>query len=187
MTLNIKSNRKLAKLLNSFADTAEAIIAAVLVIGIAFLLIRMIMEYIGVALDGRTFVFSLFLSRCLDLIIGIEFARMLFRHSSHTVIDVLMFATARQAILDHTRIMENLLAVIAIAILFSVKKYILKVDDKTSSDTPVNRLARSLRQRRRGHEKQEEETPDTDGPAAASQDTASPAYSSPQSEESLRI
>ena len=187
--MNIKNNRKITKTLNVFADTAEAIIAVVLIAGIAFLLVRMIMEYVGLAVDGRTFVFSLFLSRCLDLIIGIEFARMLLSHSSHTVIDVLMFATVRQAILDHTRIMENLLAVIAIAILFSVKKYILKVDDKTSSDTPVNPLVRGMRQWRRGHGQPEGEdtVPDIDDTLSKGQDPAPPAYSSPQSKENLRI
>jgi hypothetical protein len=124
-TLNKNHKENLSEIFNKTANIVEAAVAATLFIGILFLLSQMIMEYATIALHGGNFDFSHFLTRALDLIIGIEFTRMLCRHTPDTIIDVLMFATARQAILDHSRILENLFAVIAIALLFAVKKYIL--------------------------------------------------------------
>jgi len=119
----LKSN--LSPMLSQIAHIAEAAIASILVAGILFLLARMILEYGRIVLLGGSFEFSSLLTRALDLIIGIEFTKMLCRHAPDAIIEVLMFATARQAIIDHSRMLENLLAVIAISILFAVKKYIL--------------------------------------------------------------
>ena len=57
-----------------------------------------------------------FLSNALSLVVGVEFVKMLCRHSAQTVVEVLMFATARQMVVEHLRTWETLIGVIAIAI-----------------------------------------------------------------------
>ena len=49
---------------------------------------------------------------------------MLCKHTPATVIEVLLFAIARQLIVEHTSTLENLVGIISIAILFAVRKYL---------------------------------------------------------------
>ena len=64
------------------------------------------------------------------LVVGVEFVKMLCRHSAQTVVEVLMFATARQMVVEHLRTWETLIGVIAIGILFAIRKFLMtEVDD----------------------------------------------------------
>ena len=63
------------------------------------------------------------------LAIGAEFIKMLCKHTPETVIEVLAFALARKLIIGHAAAWENLLMVIAIAILFAVRRFLLKRHD----------------------------------------------------------
>ena len=156
---------KTPKVVSYISKIVEGIIAVVLIIAIVYLFVRMILEYGGLAVQGKDFAFNMFLARAIDLIIGIEFAKMLYRHTPDTVIDVLMFATARQAVLDHTRIMENLLAVIAIAILFVLRMYVIPgAENKT--EATVNFF-----QKFRRKNKAPEEAAAEAGRAAATEET----------------
>ena len=131
------------KIISAVSKTMESVIAVVLMIVIAYLFVEMVWDYSGQALAGEGFAFNVFLLRAIDLVIGIEFAKMLYRQTPDTVIDVLMFATARQAVLDHTRILENLLAVIAIAILFVLRMYV--IPGKAGKGDAAARLAGKFR------------------------------------------
>ena len=137
---------KTPRVVSHISKIVEGIIAVVLIIVIVYLFVRMVWDYGGLAVQGKDFAFNLFLARAIDLIIGIEFAKMLYRHTPDTVIDVLMFATARQAVLDHTRIMENLLAVIAIAILFLLRMYVVPGgENKTEATLNFFRKLKGMR------------------------------------------
>ncbi len=63
------------------------------------------------------------------LAIGAELIKMLCKHTPETVIEVLAFALARQLIVGHVAAWENLITVISIAILFGVRRYLLKRHD----------------------------------------------------------
>lgn len=69
------------------------------------------------------------LENAMTLAIGVEFIKMLCRHTPETVIEVLLFAIARQLVVAHTTPLENLIAVVSIAILFAVRKFLLRTDD----------------------------------------------------------
>ena len=66
-----------------------------------------------------------FLEKVMMLAIGLEFVKMLCKHTPSTVIDVLLFAIARQMIVEHTSTLENLIGVAALAGLFATRKYLL--------------------------------------------------------------
>lgn len=71
-----------------------------------------------------------FVGVAFNLVICIEFIKMLCKHTPDTLIEVLMFAIARQMIVEHTTPVENLLVISAIAILFAIKKFLFgKFDD----------------------------------------------------------
>lgn len=67
------------------------------------------------------------------LAIGAELIKMFCKHTPETVIEVLAFALARQLIVGHEKPLENLITVIAIAVLFAVRRFLLKRHDKVET------------------------------------------------------
>ena len=57
-------------------------------------------------------------------IMGIEFVKMLMLHTYGAVIDVLLFAIARQMIISHEEPMQTLMSVGTVAGIFAIKKYL---------------------------------------------------------------
>lgn len=68
--------------------------------------------------------FHEFLENTLTLVIGIEFIKMLIKHTPGSVVEVLLFAIARHAILAGGTALENLLTILSIAVIFAVRKFI---------------------------------------------------------------
>ena len=66
---------------------------------------------------------SIFLQRALDIVIGIEFIKMLAKHSPGSSLEVLLYAIARHMVVGHESALENLLSVGAIALIFIVRKF----------------------------------------------------------------
>jgi hypothetical protein len=87
-----------------------------------------------------------FLSTSLELIIGIEFVKMLAKHTPSSVIEVLMFAIARQLITYHGGMLEALIGVIAICILFGIKKYLINSGTLSETDGIVVNGALSIKE-----------------------------------------
>lgn len=79
--------------------------------------------------------FQSFLAIAFNILIGIEFLKMIVRYSVDTVIEVLLFAIARQLIVEHTTVVDNFIGVASIALLFVIRKYMfvpeLDKDKKT--------------------------------------------------------
>lgn len=71
------------------------------------------------------------LARALNLAVGVEFVKMLSKHTPNTVIEVLLFATARQMVAEHTGSVETLIGVSTIAILFATRKFLFSSFDET--------------------------------------------------------
>ena len=69
------------------------------------------------------------LDKAITLAIGAELIKMLCKHTPETIIEVLAFALARQLIVGHTAHWENLVTVVAIAILFVVRRFLLNRHD----------------------------------------------------------
>lgn len=85
------------------------------------------------------YAFREFLAGAFNVVIGIEFLKMLCRHTLSSVIEVLLFAIARGMVAEHTTPMENLLSIVAIAILFLVRKYLFipGLDDNRNQDEHI--------------------------------------------------
>ncbi len=71
----------------------------------------------------------LVLDKAITLAIGAEFIKMLCKHTPETIIEVLAFALARQLIVGHVAPWENLITIIAIAILFTIRRFLLNRHD----------------------------------------------------------
>ena len=133
------------KLLNKLANYVEFVIAIVLISIIAILLVQLVFESFNVLVNNDSIDFSIFLSNLLNLIIGLEFTRMLCRHSPGTIIEVLTFVTAKQIIVSESGILETFLGVLSIGVLFLLRKYILPEKDGTDKSFYISQIFRGKR------------------------------------------
>ena len=65
-----------------------------------------------------------FLAVAFTVVIGIEFLKMLSRHNMSAVVEVLLFAIARQMVVEHTSAIENLIMVVSIGLLFLIRTFL---------------------------------------------------------------
>ena len=63
------------------------------------------------------------------LAIGAELIKMLCKHTPETIIEVIAFALARKLIVGHAKPLENLITVVAIAVLFAIRRFLLNRHD----------------------------------------------------------
>lgn len=78
--------------------------------------------------------FLTFVSSIFNILIGIEFLKMLCQPSEDTVLEVLMFLVARHMIIEPTTVYENLVTIISIGLIFAIKKYLNLPSKKGSGD-----------------------------------------------------
>ncbi|MCI5596632.1 MAG: transporter [Lachnospiraceae bacterium] len=76
--------------------------------------------------------FTTFLGDAFQVVIGIEFIKMLCKHTPATVVEVLMFAMARQMVVEHTSSFENLFCILGITILFLIRRFLFTESDKAN-------------------------------------------------------
>ena len=130
---------KLRKLMQQAASYIEIVLSAFLLMVIIFLAGEFIVESVmGIGYDNATLEY--FLEKVMTFAIGVEFVKMLCRHSAQTVVEVLMFATARQMVVEHMKPSQTLIGVIAIAILFAIRKFLMTEDDDMAH-APVKKHA----------------------------------------------
>jgi len=103
----------------------EMVIAFALLIVIAIKVIEISSEMIGVEIVIIAMEFKRILSTVLALVIGVEFIKMLYKHTPETVIDVLLFAIARYIVIYHDNTLDLLIGAIAIVGLFAAKKFLI--------------------------------------------------------------
>ena len=117
-----------AKMRERTLKVAQAMEIVMAVIILAAIVIRAALLVAGVARelgeDPMSFSIDDFLSKVLLIIMGIEFVKMLMLHTYGAVIDVLLFAMARQMIVAHNGPEGTLLSVISVALIFAIKKYL---------------------------------------------------------------
>lgn len=102
------------------------------IVGLALLVfsVQLIIETFNIsALSAGSGALVKILDEAIVLAIGAEFIKMLCKHTPETVIEVLAFALARKLIIGHAAAWENLLMVVSIAILFAVRRFLLKRHD----------------------------------------------------------
>lgn len=127
-------NHKVRKCFNegiyNVARYTEIVLSIIILIVIALAGIRLIFTITEIQImDMDIDFFTTFLANGLSLVVGVEFVKMLCRHSAQTVVEVLMFATARQMVVEHMKPSQTLIGVIAIAILFAIRKFLMTEDD----------------------------------------------------------
>lgn len=108
----------------------EAIASAIIIIVIIVMMINIVQDifFANSLWDMTSTQFNDFLGTFLSLIVGLEFVILLTRHRAKDLVEVIMFAIARQIIVEHFNMIEMLVGVGALAGLFAIRKYLLLSD-----------------------------------------------------------
>lgn len=95
-----------------------------------------------------------FFANTMNIVVGLEFVKMLVLHTPRAVTDVLLFAIARQLVVTHSSSMDTLLGMAAVALIFIIKKFLLSKEDSTPPPDVLDRFfgARSEQKEETHHE-----------------------------------
>ena len=106
------------------ASFLEVIISVLVLLGLVISAVPVAREMLDLWSSGSTDAFQTFLGHAFNLVIGIEFIKMLAKHSPGSALEVLLYAIARNMILGHGTTTENLLGVAAIGLIFVIRKFL---------------------------------------------------------------
>ena len=107
-----------------FASLLEVIISVLVLTGLVISSVPVAREMLSLWQSGSADAFQTFLGHAFNLVIGIEFIKMLAKHSPGSAREVLLYAIARNMILGHGTAAENLLGVAAIGLIFVIRKFL---------------------------------------------------------------
>lgn len=116
---------KVPSIIYRIAQLLEIIVSFFVILAI-ILSLRSILSSLGLIVLNSSATEGLhnFLSVAFNVVIGIEFLKMLCRHNMSSTVEVLLFAIARQMVIEHPSAIENLIMVVSIAILFLIRKFL---------------------------------------------------------------
>ena len=108
----------------------ELLVSVIVGVAILIFAVRMVLDMANMSqyFDGTASLVKV-LDDAIILAIGAELIKMLCKHTPETVIEVIAFALARQLIVGHAKPWENLVTVVAIAVLFGVRRFLLNRHD----------------------------------------------------------
>ena len=107
------------------ASVLEIIIAVLVLAAILITGVRVTGEIFGLFVaENSSQAFTALLEHAFNLIIGVEFIKMLAKHTPGSAIEVLLFTISRQLVVEHTTPVENLIGIITIALIFIIRKYL---------------------------------------------------------------
>ena len=105
------------------AGLLEVLLSGIVLIGLLLSIVPLLQWMPGLIVDGNDVEVHAFLKRALDIVIGIEFIKMLAKHSPGSALEVLLYAIARHMIVGHEDALQNLVSVIAIAMIFIIRRF----------------------------------------------------------------
>ena len=120
-----RMEHRIRKVLHILELVIASVTIVVLVIGLA-------LNIWEVAADPTSFTHTMeFLHTVLNIVVGLEFVRMLIDMTPANTLEVLIMATARQIIMNHDSTSTLLIGIICIAILFAVRRFLIPRSDLT--------------------------------------------------------
>lgn len=121
-----KLGNKVRNHMYHFSDMMELFMGVIVGIAVIVAIIGIFPEFLTLW-DGRESADSLthFLEYVFNIVIGIEFLKMLCKPKADTIIEVLIFLVARHMVIGDTTAVEDLFSVISMGILFFIKMYIV--------------------------------------------------------------
>lgn len=133
----------LLKIVNAF----EIIVSILLIIGVVISVPDILKYYIKILTNNATLsyeIFQHFLSHVLLLVIAIEFVVLMIAHTDTNIIHLILLVISRKMLVYSETMPDLLIATIAIAILFAIKKYLITGVNFDGLDTAENEYSASI-------------------------------------------
>ena len=109
--------------------TLELIIAGITIVALLFALAVNVWNYFA---DPATYNDTIdFLHTILNVVVGLEFVRMLIDMTPANTLEVLIMATARHIIMNHENSMTLLIGVVCVGGLFAIRHFLIPRDELT--------------------------------------------------------
>lgn len=123
--------KKILSKLYGISYYLEMFISLLLIVVIIFLSVKLVINIFDISfMLSNEDVFTYFMENAMSLAVGVELIKMLCKHSASTVVEVLLFAIARQIIVSHSSVMNMVAGVLCIVALLATRKFLFLPDDK---------------------------------------------------------
>lgn len=123
--------KKILSKLYGISYYLEMFISLLLIVVIIFLSVKLVINIFDINfMLSNDDVFTYFMENAMSLAVGVELIKMLCKHSASTVVEVLLFAIARQIIVSHSSVMNMVAGVLCIVALLATRKFLFLPDDK---------------------------------------------------------
>ena len=120
----------------------ELLIPLIVIVAVLIMAVKIVIDMCSITfLEKGIDSLVLVMDKAITLAIGGELIKMLCKHTPETIIEVLAFALARQLIVGHAKPWENLITVVAIAILFVVRRFLLNRHDMVETPNGLVEIA----------------------------------------------
>ena len=120
----------------------ELLISLIVIVAVLIMAVKIVIDMCSITfLEKGIDSLVLVMDKAITLAIGAELIKMLCKHTPETIIEVLAFALARQLIVGHAKPWENLITVVAIAILFVVRRFLLNRHDMVETPNGLVEIA----------------------------------------------
>ena len=124
----IYMNRITTSYFTKISAFLEFLVAAILLVAILAGAILLAVNLTGELIHNpQTIDLNQVLGDALALVVGIEFIKMLVKHAPEAVVEVLLFAIAREMVVTHAGSAETLMGVVAVGIIFLIRHYLCPV------------------------------------------------------------
>ncbi len=117
--------KKIRNFVYDSCDIMELVMAMMVLVAIFVAFVSLwnpFMDFVNSRFEHGSFL--TFVGYVFNILIGIEFLKLLCHPNANTVLEVLTFLVARHMIIEETSVVENLLSIVSIAVLFAMKKYL---------------------------------------------------------------
>lgn len=122
----MEKHHEMKEIILKIVDWIETAIAIFLMIMIVILGAKFVMELYHEGFSNYTEeTINHILEASFSLIIGVEFVRMLSKHSIGSIVEILLFSIARGMIVQHNDGKETVLLVFALVLVMVIRKYLL--------------------------------------------------------------
>ena len=123
--------KKILSKLYGISYYLEMFISLLLIVVIIFLSVKLVINIFDINfMLSNEDVFTYFMENAMSLAVGVELIKMLCKHSASTVVEVLLFAVARQIIVSHSSVVNMVAGVLCIVALLATRKFLFLPDDK---------------------------------------------------------
>ena len=120
----------------------ELFIALVVGIAVLILSVRMLADLFTTPIYGKGVdALVTVLDSAITLAIGAELIKMLCKHTPETIIEVLAFVLAHHLIVGHVKSWDSLITVVAIAVLFAIRRFLLNRYDMVETPDGLVEIA----------------------------------------------